>query len=76
MPTTNVSQAATILNIHENRVLKLIEGGDLPAAKIGRAWVMMTKDVLTYIENQIIVQTQQRMGAPTRARRRGKSLLG
>ena len=36
MSTCNVPQAAEILKVHENRVMQLIDRGDLPAAKIGR----------------------------------------
>lgn len=62
MSTCNVPQAAEILKVHENRVMQLIDRGELPAAKIGRAWVMMERDVLKYLENQILRQTAARLG--------------
>lgn len=73
MSTCNVPQAAELLKIHENRVLHLIERGDLPAAKIGRAWVMMERDVLAYLERQIAEQTARRLGVPTTTVQRGRS---
>lgn len=59
-----------MLNVHENTVFKLIETGTLPAAKIGRAYVLLCKDVMAYVENMVAQQTAQRMGgAPVRRRR-------
>jgi excisionase family DNA binding protein len=71
--TCNVPEAASLLKIHENRVLKLIDRGDLPAAKIGRAWVMMERDVIAFAERQIAEQTACRLGVPTKAVQRGRS---
>jgi len=34
----------------------------IPAAKVGRAWVMLERDVLDYIEQQIRRQTAERLG--------------
>lgn len=73
MSTCNVPQAAKILKVHENRVMQLIDRGELPAAKIGRAWVMLERDVLSYVERQIAEQTACRLGVPTKAARQGRS---
>lgn len=73
MSTMNTSAAARTLNIHENRVFKLIKDGEIPAAKIGRGWVMMERDVIAYAERQIAEQTASRLGVPTRAGSRGRS---
>lgn len=69
MSTLNTTEAAKALKVHENRVLKLIDDGEIPAAKIGRAWVMLERDVLQYLENQILKQTAQRLRKPTKAGR-------
>lgn len=66
MSTLSVPQAAEVLKVHPKTVLDMINAGQLPAAKIGRAYVMMEKDVLDHIENQIIMQTAQRMRSPQR----------
>jgi len=42
-------------------MMKLIASGAIPAAKIGRAWVMLEADVMRYIEQQVIHQTAERM---------------
>jgi hypothetical protein len=62
-PTVGVLGAAEILHVHPNRVLELIGAGDIPAGKVGRAWVMMTRDVLAYAEKVIINQTAERLAA-------------
>ena len=62
--TVDVTGAAELLKVHPKTVQDLIQSGALPAARIGRAYVMLTKDVLAYIENAIIQQTAQRMRRP------------
>lgn len=68
-PTLNVKTAADMLQVHPNTVEKLIAQCQLPAARVGRAYVILTKDVLTYIENQVARQTADRMrgGQPSNA---------
>lgn len=59
-----------MLNVHTNTVAKLIDSGELPAAKIGRSYVLLYKDVMQFIENMIVRQTAERMGGqPVRRRR-------
>jgi len=62
-PTVGITGAAEILHVHPKTVEDLIRGGTLPAGKVGRAWVMMTRDVLAYAENLIIAQTAERLVA-------------
>lgn len=73
MSTLNTTEAAGVLKIHENRVLKLIGDGEIPAAKVGRAWVMLERDVMQYVENQILQQTAERMRRPTKVGRLGST---
>ncbi len=63
-PTVDITEAANLLKVHPKTVLDLIQSGALPAAKVGRAYVMLTRDVLAYIERAIIHQTAQRMRRP------------
>ena len=74
--TMTTQEAAATLNVHENTVLKLIEGGDLSAGKVGRAWVLLTRDVLAYAEKIVMQQTADRLrrkgdkaGSATKERR-------
>ena len=60
-PTLNVNEAADILHVHPKTVEDLIRDGALPAGKVGRSWVMMTKDVLAHAEKVIMAQTADRL---------------
>ena len=76
--TLDVPGAGAMMNIHPETVLLLIGKGELPAAKVGRAYVLLTKDVLAYVERLIIQQTAARMGGgggprPKRVRRASRS---
>lgn len=64
MTTLSLTAAAERMCVHVNTVLKLITAGAIPAAKIGRAWVMLESDVMNYIEQQVIRQTAERRGVP------------
>jgi excisionase family DNA binding protein len=76
-PTVDVPGAAQLLKVHPKTVEDLIRDCELPAAKVGRAYVLMTKDVLAYIERSIIQQTAARMKKPaTKASRPGRSRAG
>lgn len=64
MSTCNINQAAELLCIHPRTALDLIASGAIPAAKVGRAWVMKTQDILDFLDAQIAFQTRQRMTSP------------
>lgn len=59
--TVNIHEAAGLMKVHPDTVCDLINRGVLPAARIGRAYVLLTRDVLEYLENEIIRQTAERM---------------
>lgn len=67
--------AADILKIHPKTVEDLIAAGALPAAKIGRSYVMLVRDVVALLEQQIAHQTAERMRMPGRTQRK-KALIG
>lgn len=69
-PTVSLKEAAELLKVHRTTALDLVKSGKIPAARVGRAYVMMTKDVLQYIENQIIDQTGERLSASGSASKR------
>lgn len=74
--TVDINGAAELMHIHPKTVLDLINNGTLPAGRVGRAYVLMTKDVLAYVEQLIVQQTAARLGErrghafPPRVRRR------
>lgn len=67
--TVNIHEAADMMNIHAKTVLDLINAGALPAAQIGRAYVLLYRDVMNYIEKEVIRQTAERMGGAPQRRR-------
>lgn len=75
--TLSMIEAAGTLNVHPNTVARLIDSGELPAAKIGRSYVLLYKDVMDYIERLVIRQTAARLGGePIRRARRSPKLVG
>ncbi len=62
--TLNTTEAADLLKVHPKTVEDLIKDGTIPAAKVGRAWVMLKAHVLQYLENKIIQETSVRRGMP------------
>ena len=76
-PTMNLKEAAETLKIHPHSMEKIIRAGHIPAGRVGRAYVLMTRDVLAYAERIIIHQTVGRINASTtRAARKGRSRAG
>lgn len=65
--TVNTIGAAEILCVHPKTIEDLIRDGHIPAAKVGRSWVMMTRDVLAYAEKAITEQTAKRLGVSRKA---------
>lgn len=61
-PTVDIQDAAKLLKVHPKTVEDLIKAGAIPAGKVGRAWVMLTRDVLAHAERVIMDQTAQRLG--------------
>ena len=45
-PTMNITEAADTLKIHPHSLEKIIRAGRIPAGRVGRAYVLMTRDVL------------------------------
>ncbi len=77
--TLDVRGAADVLKVHPKTVLDLIERQEIKAARIGRSYVMLTRDVVGYVESKIQQSVLERLaaaGATTRALKRGKSRAG
>ena len=49
-----------MLNADRTTVLELIDVGELPAAKIGRAWVVRQEDLSDYLAERVRRQTAER----------------
>jgi excisionase family DNA binding protein len=50
-----VSEVATSLRVSTMTVYRLINGGDLPAARIGRSFRVQTEDLEQYVADQFTV---------------------
>ncbi|MCA9911828.1 MAG: helix-turn-helix domain-containing protein [Anaerolineae bacterium] len=61
--TVGVIEASEILHVHRKTTESLFQDGSIPAAKIGRSWVALRSDVLSYIQSQIKAQTIKRQRA-------------
>jgi excisionase family DNA binding protein len=57
--TLNLEETAKFLKVHTETVSRLAKTGQLPGAKIGRAWVFLEEDLIEYLREQI--QAQQTM---------------
>lgn len=73
MTTLDLRGAAALMHVHPRTVEAMARDGRLPAAKIGRAYVLLERDVEAFIEQQIASQTAARgQAAPTTAPHAGK----
>jgi excisionase family DNA binding protein len=61
MRTLDLTEAASILKVHENTVMELVGDGIIPGAKIGRAWVFLDDDLLDYVKREITRQSAARV---------------
>lgn len=68
MATLSVHEAAQLMKVHPQTVLDLIGGCAIPAAKVGRAYVMLERDVMNYLDRLVLKQTEERMKRQFRVR--------
>ena len=52
MTTLNLKEAAALLKIHPVTLQDKARAGEIPGAKIGRAWVFIEIDLLEYIRSK------------------------
>ncbi len=67
--TLSVIEASALMHVHPKTTLELISHGVIPAGKVGRSYVMLTKDVMTHIERVVVQQTAARMGGVPKRRK-------
>ncbi|KLU28134.1 hypothetical protein EOS_01000 [Caballeronia mineralivorans PML1(12)] len=61
MKTFDLIECADLLKVDRNTVMKLAGTGELPGAKIGRAWVCLEDDVLTFLRKKVHEQSLSRL---------------
>ncbi len=60
MKTYDITEAAEFLKVDRSTVLDLASSGDLPGAKVGRAWVFLESDLVDYLRDKVRRQTNER----------------
>lgn len=58
--TFDLEQAACFLNVSPSTAQEMAASGELPGAKIGRAWVFLEEDLVDWLREQIKFQREQR----------------
>jgi len=58
--TLDIDECAEFLKVDRSTALRLAGGGELPGAKIGRAWVFLLDDLVEYLRTQVRSQARQR----------------
>jgi excisionase family DNA binding protein len=62
--TLDVAGAADRMKVSEETVLRRIRCGELAAARVGRAYVILEQDVMDLVVREVQVQTAARMRKP------------
>lgn len=60
MKTFDIHEAADFLKIDRKTAMDLAASGDLPGAKVGRAWVFLEADLVDYLRDKVRKQTNER----------------
>ena len=60
MKTLDITECADFLKIDRTTALRLAGEGELPGAKIGRAWVFLEEDLIEYLRAKAREQARQR----------------
>lgn len=63
MDTLDLKEAAEYLKISEESARELAASGDLPGAKVGKAWVFLRDDLKDWLRDQVRRQQEQRQMA-------------
>ena len=58
--TVDIDEAAALMKAETDKVMELARCGDLPGAKIGKAWVFMREDVVEFVQKRIDDDTLRR----------------
>jgi excisionase family DNA binding protein len=66
--TLDLSECADFLKIDRTTALRLAGEGELPGAKIGRAWVFLEEDLVEYLRAKAREQARQRLAETTIAK--------
>lgn len=70
MGTLSVAQAAGLMCTCTRTVLRYISDCKLPAAKLGRGYVLLEEDVMNFITTEVVAQTEGRQAQPFTIKKR------
>jgi excisionase family DNA binding protein len=70
--TYDINEAADFLKVDRSTALDLVGSGELPGAKIGRAWVFLESDLIDYLRDKVRRQTNERKEEAARRQRGAK----
>jgi excisionase family DNA binding protein len=59
-PTLDLKEAANFLRISPATAQKIAAAGELPGAKIGRAWVFLLDDLIEWLREQVKILQEAR----------------
>ena len=76
MSTLSVAEVAARMKTCTKTIYRMIDAGQLPAARIGKAFVILESDVTKYIEEQVFAQTEARQMVPTTKKKRVRRRAG
>ena len=62
MRTLDLEECAEFLKVNRATALELAGKGELPGAKIGRAWVFLEDDLVEYLRVKVKQQQRERQG--------------
>src|SRR5437868_12477791 len=60
MKTYDIDEAAEFLKVDRETARDLATVGELPGAKVGRAWVFLETDLIEFLKDRVRQQTNQR----------------
>lgn len=63
MKTLDIDECAEFLKVNSTDVSEMVGTGELPGARIGRAWVFLEEDLVDYVRTQIRNQRRERQSA-------------
>ena len=66
MKTLDIAECAEFLKINSTTASELAASGELPGAKIGRAWVFLLDDLVEYLRAEVRRQQAKRKGEETK----------
>lgn len=58
--TLDIAEAALLLRAEDSTVMAYARSGELPGARIGKAWVFLREDVLSFLRQKIASETDER----------------